>query len=50
MSKLTLIVQVNDDIDQEDVIEALNIEILCRLEEDDKMIKGWKWVREGDDE
>jgi hypothetical protein len=50
MSKLTLIIDVTESIDQEDVIEALNIEILCRLEEDDKMIKGWKWVREGDNE
>jgi hypothetical protein len=46
MSELKLIIQVPDDIDQERIIEALNIEVLCRLEEDDKMISGWEWVRE----
>ena len=48
MSELKLIIQVPDDIDQERIIEALNIEVLCRLEEDDKMISGWEWVREGE--
>jgi hypothetical protein len=46
MSELKLIIQVPDDIDQERIIEALNIEVLCRLEEDDKMISGWEWVRD----
>ena len=45
MSELKLLIKVPDDIDQERIIEALNIEILCRLEEDDKMIAGWEWVR-----
>jgi hypothetical protein len=46
MSKLVLEIDVSKDIDQERIIEALNIEILCRLEEDDNIIDGWKWVRD----
>ena len=32
-----------DNVDPDDLMTDINIETLCRLEEDDKKITGWIW-------
>lgn len=46
MSKLILVLDVAPDIDQDDLITDVNCEFLVRMEEDDKTIAGWQWIRE----
>lgn len=46
MSKLILVLDLADKIDEEDVIDHVNCDLLCRLEEDDKVITGWSWHRQ----
>ena len=41
--KLKLTLYLEKGIDPEDVVLYLNCESLCALEEDEKMITGWKW-------
>lgn len=47
MNKIVLILEVADDVNSYDVVEYLNINELCRMEEDLKLIKGWEWIYEG---
>jgi hypothetical protein len=42
---LTLILDVTDRAEIEDVILYLNAQALCALQEDEKLINGWKWKR-----
>jgi hypothetical protein len=42
--KIVLILELADDILSEDLVTDINSEILCRLEEDDKVIKSWEWI------
>jgi len=48
MPLLKLEIEVSSLADQEDVIDYLNCEALCKLEEDLHEITGWKWVRDGE--
>ena len=48
MPLLKLEIDVPSDVDQEDVIDYLNGETLCKLEEDLHKITGWKWIRDGE--
>lgn len=42
-NKLTLVLKLADGVDPEDLATDINAELLCRLEEDEKLIKGWEW-------
>ena len=42
--KIVLILELTDGVLAEDIVTDINSEILCRLEEDDKVIKGWEWI------
>jgi hypothetical protein len=42
--KIVLILELTDGILSEDLVTDINSEILCRLEEDDKVIKSWEWI------
>lgn len=42
---LTLILDVAEGVDAEYVIDYLNAQALCTLEEDRQYITGWKWKR-----
>ena len=48
MPQLNLKINIPDDVDVEDVIAHLNAESLCAMEEDEKLINGWEWVRDGE--
>jgi hypothetical protein len=39
-----LIIKVKNHVDVEDIVTDINAEVLCRMEEDDKTIKGWEWI------
>lgn len=43
-NKMVLILELADGVLYEDLATDINAEILCRLEEDDKLIKGWEWI------
>ena len=43
-NKIVLILDVAEGVLYEDLITDINAEILCRLEEDDKVITGWEWI------
>ena len=43
MSKLILVLDVTDGIDEEEVVDYVNCDLLCKLEEDEKLITGWAW-------
>jgi hypothetical protein len=40
---LTLTIHLAEGVHPDDVATDLNAEVLCRLEEDDKKITGWKY-------
>jgi hypothetical protein len=42
--KIVLTIQLADNIEADTIIETLNAEVLCRLEDDDKLILGWEWI------
>jgi hypothetical protein len=42
-NKLTLVLKLADGVLAEDLATDINAELLCRLEEDDKLIKSWEW-------
>lgn len=42
--KIVLVIEMADGIEPDGTIETLNLEVLCRLEEDDKFITGWEWI------
>ena len=42
--KIVLILELTDGVLSEDLVTDINSEILCRLEEDDKVIKDWEWI------
>jgi hypothetical protein len=42
--KIVLILELTDGILAEDIVTDINAEILCRLQEDDKVIKDWEWI------
>lgn len=42
---LTLILDIPNGVDKDDVIDYLNAQALCALQEDHKLINGWKWKR-----
>ena len=44
MTQLILIMDVTDGIDGDTLVDDINCELLCRLEEDDKKITGWEWL------
>ena len=44
MRTLTLVIQVVDGVDPEDVVDDVNCAILCALEDDKKTISGWEWT------
>jgi hypothetical protein len=44
MTQLILIMDVTDGIDGDALVDDINCELLCRLEEDDKKITGWEWL------
>jgi hypothetical protein len=44
MTHLLLTLYVADGISHDNLIDEVNAEILCRLEEDDKKITGWQWL------
>jgi len=41
--KLVLSIDLAPGIDPDDVVTALNADVLCRLEDDDHAIIGWEW-------
>ncbi len=41
--KLTLTIDVADGVDQQTIIDYINCVALCKLEEDNKEVIGWKW-------
>ena len=41
---LILKIDVAAGVDPDEIIQEINAEVLCRLEDDDKTIKGWEWV------
>ena len=44
MSKwVTLRLEIADDVTPDDVVDYLNCESLCAMEEDKKMITSWQW-------
>jgi hypothetical protein len=42
--KIVLTMTLADGIEADGIIELLNADILCRLEDDDKFITGWEWI------
>lgn len=44
MSKIVLVIELAEGVLKEDIVTDINAEVLCRLEEDDKVITGWEWV------
>jgi hypothetical protein len=42
--KIVLILELANGVLSEDLVTDINSEILCRLEEDDKVIKSWEWI------
>jgi hypothetical protein len=45
MSKrIVLILELADGILSEDLVTDINSDILCRLKENDKVIKSWEWI------
>ena len=42
--KIVLILELTDGVLSEDLVTDINSEILCRLQEDDKVIKDWEWI------
>lgn len=41
--KLILTMNLSDGVEPDDLMTDINIETLCRLEEDDKKITSWIW-------
>lgn len=41
--KLTLVIDLADDIARDTIIDYINCVALCKLEEDNKEIIGWEW-------
>ena len=41
--KLTLVIDLADGVDRQTIIDYLNCVALCKLEEDNKEVIGWKW-------
>ena len=41
--KLTLTIDVADGVDHQTIIDYINCVALCKLEEDNKEVIGWKW-------
>jgi hypothetical protein len=42
--KIVLTIELEDNVEADTIIETLNAEVLCRLEDDDKLITGWEWI------
>ena len=42
--KIVLTIELVDNDYSDSVIEIINAEILCSLEEDYKFITGWEWI------
>jgi len=42
--KIVLVLELAEGVLKEDIVTDINAEVLCRLEEDDKVITGWEWV------
>jgi DNA-binding MarR family transcriptional regulator len=42
-SKLTLEIDVADGVDRQTIIDYINCVALCKLEDDNKEVIGWKW-------
>ena len=42
---LTLILDISEGVDANDVIDYLNAQALCAAQEDHKLLDGWKWKR-----
>ena len=41
--KLTLTIDLADGVDRQTIIDYINCVALCKLEEDNKEVIGWKW-------
>lgn len=41
--KLTLVIDLAEGVDRQTIIDYLNCVALCKLEEDNKEVIGWKW-------
>ena len=42
--KIVLTIDLQDNVEANTIIETINGEVLCRLEDDDKLITGWEWI------
>ena len=42
--KIVLTIDLQDNVEADTIIETINGEVLCRLEDDDKLITGWEWI------
>ena len=49
MSKwITLRLEISEGVNVDDVVDYLNAEALCAMEEDKKLIDGWEWSELGE--
>lgn len=46
---ITLRLEVAQDVNVDDVVDYLNAEALCAMEEDKKLITTWEWSELGGD-
>lgn len=45
MSKsVTLLLDVAEGVNIDDVVTYFNAQVLCKAEEDDKIISSWQWI------
>ena len=42
--KIVLTIELQDNTEPDTIIETVNAEVLCRLEDDDKLITRWEWI------
>jgi hypothetical protein len=42
--KIVLTIELANGIEASDIIDDINADILCRLEEDLKYIANWEWI------
>jgi hypothetical protein len=42
--KIVLTIELQNNTEPDTIIETINAEVLCRLEDDDKLITGWEWI------
>jgi hypothetical protein len=42
--KIVLTIELQDNTEPDTILETINAEVLCRLEDDEKLITGWEWI------